>query len=581
MAISAYIPTAEQPETQTPGLLEETLSTTVDYKGRPAKKSDSGRWRSASFLIAAEVAERFAYYGISSNLITYLTGPLGFTTASAAENVNAWSGTDMLLPFVGAFAADSFLGCYRTIVISSVIYVVGLGLLTLSATLPSPSACSSQNTSNIIIMKSCSPCQLQVILFLFSLYLIAVGLGGQKPCLEAFGADQFDGEDPEERKAKSSFFNWWFFGTCGGVLISLLTLVYIQDNWSWVLGFGISCISMILSLFLFLLGFPTYRYKIKRHDKQPFARIGRLFVAAIRNRKATTPVIAFEEEGCQNLPLTTSQQFRFLNKALLPRDDLNDPENLCSADDIEEAKAALRLIPIWITSLVFAITIAQRPTYFTMQGKTMDRMILPGFEVPAASLQAMTSITILVFIPIYDRIFVPIARKLTREPAGITMLQRIGTGIFLSAICMLVAAVVETERLEIAEINGVIDVPNATVPMSVWWLVPQYILLGAADVFTRVGLQEFFYDQISNELKSVGLALHLSVFGVGNFLSSILVFVVEKATGAGDQGGWLSDNLNQAHLNYFYCLLVGINVVGLGAFLFFAKSYVYNRTNAT
>ena len=260
---------------------------------------------------------------------------------------------------------------------------------------------------------------------------------------------------------------------------------------------------------------------------------------------------------------------------------MNGPGNLCSADDIEEAKAALRLIPIWITSLVFAIVIAQCPTYFTMQGKTMDRTILPSFKVPAASLQSLTSITILVFIPIYDRIFVPIARTLTREPAGITMLQRIGTGIFLSAICMVVAAVIETERLEIAEINGLVDEPNATVPMSMWWLVPQYILLGAADVFTRVGLQEFFYDQISNELKSVGLAMYLGVFGVGNYLSSFLVFIVEKATGGSDQGGWLSDNLNQAHLNYFYCLLVGVNVVGLGAFLFFAKSYVYNRAKTT
>ena len=183
MAISAYIPAAEQPETQT-HLLEETLNSTVDYKGRPAKKPSSGRWRSASFLIgkvaadsgmvarilasklsyvnqysknkkksllvnnpskelvrrntqvdsvivhgaAAEVAERFAYYGISSNLITYLTGPLGFPTASAAENVNARLGTDLLLPFIGAFVADSFLGCYRTIVVSSVIYVVVIHL---------------------------------------------------------------------------------------------------------------------------------------------------------------------------------------------------------------------------------------------------------------------------------------------------------------------------------------------------------------------------------------------------------------------------------------------------------------------
>ncbi|KAK7833065.1 protein nrt1/ ptr family 5.10 [Quercus suber] len=151
----------------------------------------------------------------------------------------------------------------------------------------------------------------------------------------------------------------------------------------------------------------------------------------------------------------------------------------------------------------------------------------------------------------------------------------------LSIICMVVAALIEIKRLKTAKEYGLVDMLDVTIPMSVWWLLPQYVLSGIADVFTMVGLQEFFYDQVPIELRSVGLALYLSIFGVGNFLSSFLISFIEEATGGDGKDSWFADNLNRAHLDYFYWLLAGLSAVAFAAYLYFAKSYIYNNRKST
>ncbi|XP_034677017.1 protein NRT1/ PTR FAMILY 5.10-like isoform X1 [Vitis riparia] len=556
-------------------LLEDTVAGAVDYRGLPAKRSTSGGWSSSYFIIGTEVAERSAYFGIEANLVNYFTGPLGQSTAMAAKNVNTWFGITTLLPLVGAFVADSYMGRYRTILIASLLYILGLGLLTMSAVLSSQNPSECQSTQKIM---SCPPPQFQVILLFLSLYLVALAEGGHKPCTQAFGADQFDGRDSEERKAKSSYFNWLNF--CAGISlsVSMLTLSYIQDQLNWVLGFGIPCILMVVALLLFLLGTNTYRYSVKREDKNQFVRISKVFVEAARNWKLNPSSEKANEEGAQGtLSHQCSPEFKFLNKALLETKFSAEDGKACSVNEVEEAKAVLRLFPIWSTCLIYAMVLAQSSTFFTEQGMTMDRSIGSGFDIPSSSLKSFLTITMVLFIPIYDLVFVPIATVFSRKPSGITMLQRIGIGMFLSAISIAIAALVEMKRLKIAQEHGLVDMPNATVPMGVWWLVPQYVLFGLCNVFTTIGLQEFFYDQVPNELRSIGVSLYLSIIGVGSFLSSFLIYLIEKATGGDGQDGWFNDNLNKAHLDYFYWLLSGLNAVGLAMYMHFAKSYIYNR----
>ncbi|CAL4972915.1 unnamed protein product [Urochloa decumbens] len=510
----------------------------VDFRGRPASRSGTGRWSAAMFVLGVEIAERFAYHGVSANLISYLTGPLGESTAGAAAAINAWSGVATMLPLLMACVADAWLGRYRTIVLASLLFVVSMGMLTVSA-LPAfhHDGCSYGSRS-----LACSPSPVQVAVFYVSLYLVALAETGHKPCAQAFGADQFDQHDPKESVSRSSFFNWWYFGMCSGTAATTMVSSYIQDNVGWGLGFGIPCLVMVFALLAFLLGTRNYRYYTST-ESSPFARLARAFVALIRRTKSSQ---------CDSLAT----------------DDAAHRE--------EEVKGVLRLFPIWATCIIYAVIFSQSSTFFTKQAATLDRRIGSTLRMPPAALQTFISLTIMAFIPVYDRAFVPMARRFTRLSSGITMLQRIGTGLVLAMVAMVVAALVETRRLAVARDAGLVDQPKAALPMTLWWMLPQYVLFGLSDVFAMIGLQEFFYDQVPDALRSLGLAFFLSIFGVGHFLSSFLISAIDGATKKSG-ASWFSNNLNRAHLDYFYWLLAGLCAVELAAFVVVSRVYVYKK----
>ncbi|XP_020600275.1 protein NRT1/ PTR FAMILY 5.10-like isoform X2 [Phalaenopsis equestris] len=334
----------------------------VDYRGSSAYRSSSGRWPASLFIIGVEIAERFAYCGVSSNLITYLTGPLQESMAAAAAGVNTWLGAAMMLPLAGAFVADSYLGRYRTIVFASLLYILGLGLLTLSSVLPS--LCSPK--CSIDDHKACRPNYFQVGFFYFSLYLVALAQGGHKPCTQAFGADQFDEKDPEESLSRSSFFNWWYCGLCLSMALTIILLNYVQDNISWALGFGIPFFAMGLALILFFLGTKTYRF-YQLGGESPFLRIGKSLLAIVKSWIVSS-------QALKGIWTPASYEDAGIDLTIFVKNEAPD------VIQIEEARRVLRLVPIWAICLIYAIVVAQSSTLFTKQGSTMDRRIGSSFQ---------------------------------------------------------------------------------------------------------------------------------------------------------------------------------------------------------
>lgn len=162
----------------------------------------------------------------------------------------------------------------------------GMCLLTTSVSVPSlkPPPCDGAK---------CEPASaLQVGAFFGALYILAIGTGGTRPNISTIGADQFDDFDPRERAHKISFFNWWLFAVFSGTLFANIIIVYLQDNVSWSIGYGIPTAGLFISVLIFLAGTPFYRHKVPRGS--PLTRMARVLVAAIRKRRVPLPDNAME-----------------------------------------------------------------------------------------------------------------------------------------------------------------------------------------------------------------------------------------------------------------------------------------------
>lgn len=158
----------------------------------------------------------------------------------------------------------------------------GLILLTMSALVPTFKACEKSNN------QVCpEPRKIHEIIFFLAIYLISIGTGGHKPSLESFGADQFDDDHSKERTKKMSYFNWWNFGLCSGLLFGVTIIVYIQDHVGWGAADVILTAVMAVSVVVFVAGRPFYRYR--RPSGSPLTPLLQVIVAAIRKRKVPYP----------------------------------------------------------------------------------------------------------------------------------------------------------------------------------------------------------------------------------------------------------------------------------------------------
>ncbi|XP_010548886.1 PREDICTED: protein NRT1/ PTR FAMILY 6.4 [Tarenaya hassleriana] len=534
-------------------------------RGNPADKSKPGGGLAAGLILGSELSERICVMGISMNLVTYLVGDLHISSAKSATIVTNFMGTLNLLGLLGGFLADAKLGRYKTVAISASVTALGVILLTLATTIPSmrPPPCDDFRRLHHQCIEVSGH---QLVLLYVALYTIALGGGGIKSNVSGFGSDQFDSSNPKEEKAMIFFFNRFYFSISIGSLFAVIALVYVQDNVGRGWGYGISAATMVIAAVVLLSGTKLYRFK--KPKGSPFTVIWRVAFLAWKKRNQRYPPHPSLLNGYDNTTVPHTERLRCLDKAAIldetcvSNESKNDQWIVSTVTQVEEVKLVLKLIPIWSTCILFWTIYSQMTTFTVEQATFMDRK-LGSFTVPAGSFSAFLILTILLFTSLNERLFVPLAHKITGKPQGITSLQRIGIGLVFSMAAMAVAAVIEKKRRVSAVDNGT--------HMSAFWLVPQYFLVGAGEAFAYVGQLEFFIREAPERMKSMSTGLFLSTISMGFFVSSLLVSLVDKVT----DKSWLRSNLNRAKLNYFYWLLVVLGAFNFVIFLVFAMRHQY------
>ncbi|CAI0455820.1 unnamed protein product [Linum tenue] len=216
------------------------------------------------------------------------------------------------------------------------------------------------------------------------------------------------------------------------------------------------------------------------------------------------------------------------------------------------------MLPVWATFVPFQLAVSQLRSYVAVQAlQSNTRLFETNFKIPASFHDVFFKLVAAMWIPIYAKFLIPIAQRISGREGGITVLQRVGTGLFLGVVSLVMAGLVEERRRMVSS-------------MASLWLVPHITVAGVADKMALVGLVIFSQQEFPERMRGVAWWVPLFLArGMGYSLAGILVSLVHIV------GYWLPDDQNQGKLDSYFFFIAGILIINFVCFLYSAKKYEY------
>ena len=270
-------------------------------------------------LFFAEMWERFSYYGMRGILIFYLTQHLLFDRAEASSVYASYTALVYLLPLLGGFIADRWLGSRKAVAFGALLLVAGH----ISMGFEGPPARQDliyggrvypiaaegrmdDRVAHIVVegkkyefgpregggitipgvpIETGLPASIpdgqfeirtlqdpgSTSMFYFAVSLIILGVGFLKPNISAVVGDLYPHGDPR----RDSGFTLYYYGINLGAFWASILCGLLGQHFGWWAGFGLAGVGMFLGWVVFMLGKPLLEGKGEPPNpaklREPFA----------------------------------------------------------------------------------------------------------------------------------------------------------------------------------------------------------------------------------------------------------------------------------------------------------------------
>nr|AKN21492.1 slc15a-6 [Schmidtea mediterranea] len=489
-------------------------------------------------ILVFELCERLTFYSISANFVRFCTIFLQVDNVTAMNMSLIFTGSIYIVTLFCGWISDSVLGKFKTIILSGIIYFIGVLLIT---------AVTFQSEPRLNITLSLT---LRRVLTGFGLVFIGIATGGIKSTVGPFGAEQLDQKNENITRL---FFIWYYWFVNLGSAIAFLGVTYVQQNINFFIGFIIPLVSISVAMVLFIIPHRFY----KRNE-------------SFKNTSSIFTYVSIFWEAFQRRSRSIYKYSQFLDYASL--------SNGGSYDDtvIADFRKTIRIIPVLLTFIPFYIAYSQMQSTYLLQAERLN-LNISTFVIPVASLNVVNTVVILFIIPLLAILVYPILNKCFK--ASPNHLKRIALGLFLSSLSVIAAGVLEIYRKD--EIRATGGIPQTVFNksynvshISVLAQIPQFFFVGSGEVFASATGLEFAYSQAPVSMQAVITGLFYVMTGIGSFASSLLILLVN--VNLKDQ--WMPDDIDKGHYESFFFLLGGIILLDVTIFIFIARGYRYSTS---